>query len=151
MNTTLDERGEKTLLKGEFHNTVFIVGIVLGIIGIILSILYLTGENAAVFAGIDYIIIIFSIVFIFVCIKELVLNRKRMIGLTDSKVFGNTGYKSFDILYSNIAEIEERVKRSFMYGNNRYLYIKTVSNTEINIEQLKNTDKIIQFIKSKRG
>ena len=38
-----------------------------------------------------------------------------------------------------------------MYGNNRYLYIKTVSNTEINIEQLKNTDKIIQFIKSKRG
>ena len=91
MNTTLDERGEKTLLKGEFHNTVFIVGIVLGIIGIILSILYLTGENAAVFAGIDYIIIIFSIVFIFVCIKELVLNRKRMIGLTDSKVFGNKG------------------------------------------------------------
>ena len=39
MNTTLDERVEKTLLKGEFHNTVFIVGIVLGIIGIILSIL----------------------------------------------------------------------------------------------------------------
>jgi len=147
---SLEERGEKILLKGEFHNTVFIVGIVLAIVCIVFSSFYLAGENADVFAGIDYIIITVAVISLFMCIKELVLNRKRMMCLTDKRVYGNTGYSPFDIPYSDISDIEEKTKKSFVFGNLQYLYIKTASNTEFKIEQLKNIEKVIQVIKSKR-
>ncbi|NLX63659.1 MAG: hypothetical protein GX022_02610 [Clostridiaceae bacterium] len=146
----LEERGEKILLKGEFHNKVFIVGIVLAIVCIVFSSFYLAGENADVFAEIDYIIITVSVVSLFLCVKELILNRKRMLCLTDKRVFGNTGYSSFDIPYCDITNIEEKTKKSFIYGNLSYLYIKTASNTEYKIEQLKNIEKVIQVIKSNR-
>ena len=147
---SLEERGEKILLKVEFHNTVFIVGIVLAIVCIVFSSFYLTGENADVLADIDYIIITISVVSLFLCVKELVLNRKRMLCLTDKRVFGHTGHSSFDFPYSDIKNIEEKSKKSFIYGNLSYLYIKTASNTEYKIEQLKNIEKVIQVIKSNR-
>jgi len=147
---SLEKRGEKILLKGEFHHTVFIVGIVIAIVCIVFSSFYLTGENADVLAEIDYIIITISVVSLFLCVKELILNRKRMLCLTDKRVLGNTGYSPFDIPYSDIATIEEKTKKSFLYGNLSYLYIKTISNTEYKIEQLKNIEKVIQVIKSNR-
>ncbi len=147
---SFDEREEEILLKGEYNNTVFIVGIVLAIICIIFSVFYLVGEQEAIFPGLDYAIIVVSVIFIFICIKELVLNRKRMMCLTENRIYGNTGYNTFDILYSDITAVEERTKKSFIYGNLIYLYIKTSTNTELQIEQLKNIEKITQLIKSKR-
>jgi len=73
-----------------------------------------------------------------------------MMCLTENRIYGNTGYKTFDILYSDITVVEERTKKSFIYGNLIYLYIKTSTNTELQIEQLKNIEKITQLIKSKR-
>jgi|GEM_PF-5827038 len=147
---TFGEKEEKVLLKGEFHNTVFIVGIVLAIVCIVFSSFYLAGGNEDVFAEIDYIIITVSVISLFMCVKELVLNRKRMLCLTDKRVSGNTGYSSFDIPYNDITDIEIKTTKSFLYGNQPYLYIKTASNTEYKIEQLKNIEKVIQVIKSNR-
>lgn len=147
-----DERGETILLKGDFHNKVFILGIVLAITSIIMSSSFLTtGEQTVTLPGIDYMIIIVSAIFLFVCIKELLLNRKRMMCLTGDRVFGNTGLNSFDLLYTDIVDIEEKTKKSFINGNMRYLYIKTNSNTELKIEQLKNIEKVVEVIKAKRG
>jgi len=114
------------------------------------SVFYLVGEQDSIFPGLDYAIIVVSVIFIFICIKELVLNRKRMMCLTENRIYGNTGYNTFDILYSDITAVEERTKKSFIYGNLIYLYIKTSTNTELQIEQLKNIEKITQLIKSKR-
>lgn len=147
---SFDGSEEKILLKGEYNNTAFIIGIVLAIICIIFSVFYIVGEQDSIFPGLDYTIIVISIIFMFICIKELVLNRKRMMCLTEIRIYGNTGYKTFDILYSDITVVEERTKKSFIYGNIIYLYIKTNTNTELIIEQLKNIGKIIQLIKSKR-
>jgi hypothetical protein len=147
---SFDGSEEKILLKGEYNNTAFIIGIVLAIICIIFSVFYIVGEQDSIFPGLDYTIIVISIIFMFICIKELVLNRKRMMCLTENRIYGNTGYKTFDILYSDITVVEERTKKSFIYGNIIYLYIKTNTNTELIIEQLKNIGKIIQLIKSKR-
>ncbi|MGI6123986.1 MAG: hypothetical protein ACOYIG_07310 [Acetivibrionales bacterium] len=147
---SFDEKEEKILIEGEFKKTVFIIGLVLAIFCIITSLISLYKRNDSMIAGLDYIILISSAYFMTLSVKEILLNRKRKISVTENRMFGNTGHDSFDLLYSEIESVEQKSRRDIFYGDIHYLYIKTNTNTELKIEQLKNLEKVNQVIKSKR-
>lgn len=146
----IDEKGDTILIEGEFNKTIFIIGVVLSAFCIITSLISLTRRNETIIASFDYIILISSAYFLALSIKEILLNRKRRISVTKNRIFGNTGSKSFDLLYSDIVSVEQKSKKNVLYGNIQYLYIKTNKNTELSLEQLRNLGKVLQVIKSKR-
>lgn len=149
LEKSYDESEDKILIEGEFRNTSFIVGIALAVVGMVFSIFSIINPKEQFPVSIDYMIMIFAVLCIAMCIKELLLNRSRKLTVTNSRVFGNTGRNSFDISYSDISNVDQKVRKSIIYGSTIYLNIKTSSNTEVSIEQLKNLEKVSQVIKSK--
>ncbi len=146
---SFDESGEKVLIEGEFRNVSFMVGIAMSVAGMIFSFFNIINPQEGLSSGIDYMIVIFAVLCLVMCIKELLLNRNRKLSVTNNRVYGNTGRDSFDFLYSNISGVELKIRKSVIYGSIQYLSIKTSSNAEVNIEQLKNLERISQVIKSK--
>ncbi len=149
LEKSYDESEDKILIEGEFRSIAFIVGIVMSVAAMIFSIFSIINPKEQFPVSIDYMIMIFAVLCIAMCIKELLLNRSRKLTVTNSRVFGNTGRNSFDISYSDISNVDQKVRKSIIYGSTIYLNIKTSSNTEVSIEQLKNLEKVSQVIKSK--
>ncbi|MGI6085705.1 MAG: hypothetical protein ACOYIF_09720 [Acetivibrionales bacterium] len=145
-----NDQEEAVLIEGEFNNKVFIIGIVLSALCIITSLISLSRGKENTLAGFDYIILITSAYFLALSVKEVSLNRNRRLSVTENRIFGNTGSESFDLLHSDIVSIEQKTKKNVLYGNIQYLHIKTKMNTELSIEQLRNLEKVLQVIKSKR-
>ncbi len=146
---SLDETGDTILIEGVFNKKVFYLGVVLAILCIVVSLISLTSGKENMFAGLDYLILASAAYALYMSVKEIILNRKRKLSVTENRVFGNTGRDSFDILVSDIVSVEQQTRKDFINGRIQYLYIKTNTNTEINIEQLKNLEKVTQVIKSK--
>jgi len=73
---SFDGSEEKILLKGEYNNTAFIIGIVLAIICIIFSVFYIVGEQDSIFPGLDYTIIVISVIFMFMY-KRISIEQKK--------------------------------------------------------------------------
>lgn len=146
---SLDETGDTILIEGVFNKKVFYLGVVLAILCIVVSLISLTSGKENMFAGLDYLILASAAYALYMSVKEIILNRKRKLSVTENRVFGNTGRDSFDILVSDIVSVEQQTRKDFINGRIQYLYIKTNTNSEINIEQLKNLEKVTQVIKSK--
>ena len=147
---SLDGTGDTILIEGVYNRKVFYVGVALAILCIVISLISLTSGKENMFVGLDYLILASAAYALIISVKEIFLNRKRKLSVTENRVFGNTGRDSFDIPLSDIVSVEQQTRKDFINGKVQYLYIKTNSNTEMKLEQLKNLEKVTQVIKAKR-
>ncbi|NLE25142.1 MAG: hypothetical protein GX625_07350, partial [Clostridiaceae bacterium] len=134
---SLDEKGDTIIIEGVYNRNVFYFGVGLAIICIVFSIISLTSGQDNMFAGLDYLMIAGGGYALYISIKEIILNRKRKLCVTENRVFGNTGRDPFDIPLNDIVNVEQQSRKDFVNGKTEYLFIKT-NNNEIKIEQLKN-------------
>ena len=141
-----DEKGDKILISGKFNNRVFQVGILLAVLCLAMLIVFPLNSSGISFDFFDMLIVGTSVVTLVLCIREIILNTKRSIAVTPSRVFGHTGQKPFDLPYGNIASAEQKLRNNFLYGNIPYIYIRTKDNAEYQIEQIKNLKALIKVL-----
>ncbi|MHB1314380.1 MAG: hypothetical protein ACYCX2_02705 [Christensenellales bacterium] len=144
-----NDKGEMILAESVLNKRVFLIGLLLAIGCMVVSILFLTGSRPNPTDTLDWIILATAVVVMFLCIREILLNRKRSIILTPTRMYGNTGITPFDLPYSQIEATEVKSRNNFLYGTIQYLQIKTADGKEYKIEQVKNLHAIARVLDTK--
>lgn len=133
-----DDKGEKILVQGILNKRIFVIGLFMAILAGAMSLTFLTNNSQNQTNTLDWIILAFAVVVLYLCIREILLNRTRSIAVTPSRVFGNTGKEAFDLPFSEIAGAAVKTRNNFLYGTIVYLQMTSKSGKTYVIEQIKN-------------
>ena len=144
-----DENGKAILIESILNKRSFVIGIVLGLFCVAVSILFLTSNREYGTDFLDWVILGIAIIVTAVCIREVLLNQKRYLALTEDRIYGHTGHVPLDIKYKEITVADVKSRNNFLYGTIMYLFIRTMDGKEYKIEQIKNIEEIGRVLDSK--
>ena len=150
---TFDPQGERIIAIGQYYRTAPWIGLPLGLIGIGMSIWFLSTRRDTISQSmpfLDLIILASSVYAIYYSVRELLLFRYRSVTLTASRLYGHDGRQAFDFPLNDIRSVSEEITKSIFAGTQVRLVVKAKGERLVRLEQLKEMPVLQQAIREAR-